>query len=70
LTSIDGPYEFEDIDVKALERRIDGVVLPADPKQAIWAIEVQALGEALLDFSATADLETWLAAHPTRQPNA
>ncbi len=40
--SIDGPYDFEAIDVKALERRIDGVVLPADPKQAILAIEVQA----------------------------
>ncbi|NEX17722.1 MAG: hypothetical protein C1943_14145 [Halochromatium sp.] len=39
---IDGPYAFEAIDVKALERRIDGVVLPADPAQAIWAIEVQA----------------------------
>ncbi|MEA3644021.1 MAG: DUF2887 domain-containing protein, partial [Lamprobacter sp.] len=39
---IDGPYDFQAIDVKALERRIDGVVLPADLKQAIWAIEVQA----------------------------
>ncbi|MBK5938182.1 Rpn family recombination-promoting nuclease/putative transposase [Halochromatium roseum] len=38
----DGPYAFEAIDVKALERCIDGVVLPADLKQAIWAIEVQA----------------------------
>ncbi|MDG4560245.1 MAG: DUF2887 domain-containing protein [Candidatus Competibacter sp.] len=39
---IAGPYDFEAIDVKALERRIDGVVLPAQPDEPIWAIEVQA----------------------------
>ena len=39
---IAGPYEFEAIDVKALERRIDGVVLPEQPEEPIWAIEVQA----------------------------
>ncbi len=39
---IAGPYGFEAIDVKALERRIDGVVLPEQPEEPIWAIEVQA----------------------------
>lgn len=39
---IAGPYDFEAIDVKALERRIDGVVLPEQPEEPIWAIEVQA----------------------------
>ena len=39
---IAGPYDFEAIDVKAPERRIDGVVLPEQPEEPIWAIEVQA----------------------------
>ena len=39
---IAGPYDFEAIDVKALERRIDGVVLPEQTEESIWAIEVQA----------------------------
>ncbi|MEA3644063.1 MAG: DUF4351 domain-containing protein, partial [Lamprobacter sp.] len=38
--------------------------------QALSADQLEELIEALLDFSAIADLETWLAAHPIRQPNA
>ena len=40
--------DFEAIDVKALERRINGVVFPADLKQAIWASEVEAQKDAII----------------------
>ena len=53
---IDGPYAFEAIDVKALERRIDGVVLPANPTQAIWAIEVQAQKDDAIDHRLLVDM--------------
>jgi predicted transposase YdaD len=39
---IKGRYRFDALDVKALERRIDGVVVPEDEAEPIWAIEVQA----------------------------
>ncbi|WPL19281.1 hypothetical protein Thiowin_04398 [Thiorhodovibrio winogradskyi] len=39
---ITGSYAFEAIDVKALERRIDGVVLSENTEDPIWVIEVQA----------------------------
>lgn len=39
---IAGRYRFDALDVKALERRIDGVVVPEDEAEPIWAIEVQA----------------------------
>ena len=32
--------------------------------QGLSLAEVEALGEALLDFAEPADLEAWLAAHP------
>ena len=36
--------------------------------QALPVDQLEDLIEALLDFSAAADLETWLAAHPYRNP--
>ncbi len=39
---INGRYRFDALDVKALERRIDGVVVPETEAEPIWAIEVQA----------------------------
>ncbi|MEA3644164.1 MAG: DUF4351 domain-containing protein [Lamprobacter sp.] len=38
--------------------------------QALSVDQLEDLIEALLAFSTIADLETWLAAHPIRQPNA
>jgi len=46
--SIVGPYHLEAVDVKKLERRIDGVILPADTEQPIWTIEVQAQYDKLI----------------------
>lgn len=40
-----GGYRFEAIEVKGLERRCDGVLLPHDPDETIWVVEFQAQKE-------------------------
>jgi len=40
--AIRGAYAFEAIEVKGLDRRSDGVLLPEDPEESIWVIEFQA----------------------------
>jgi predicted transposase YdaD len=37
-----GPYRFEALEVKGLDRRTDGVLLPDAPAETIWVIEFQA----------------------------
>jgi len=37
-----GPYRFEALEVKGLDRRTDGVLLPEAPDEPIWIIEFQA----------------------------
>jgi hypothetical protein len=37
-----GPYRFEALEVKGLDRRTDGVLLPEAPDEPIWVIEFQA----------------------------
>lgn len=39
--SVARPYQFDAVELKALARRIDGVVRPADADAPIWIIEVQ-----------------------------
>jgi predicted transposase YdaD len=39
------PYRFESITVKASEKRIDGVLEPADPSQPFYFLEVQAFSD-------------------------
>lgn len=40
--TVTGPYQFEAIELKALARRTDGVLMPQDPDTPIWVIEFQA----------------------------
>ncbi|WP_295434979.1 DUF2887 domain-containing protein [uncultured Thiodictyon sp.] len=37
-----GPYRFEALEVKGLDRRTDGVLLPETPGEPMWVIEFQA----------------------------
>ena len=39
---IQGPYHFEAIEVKGLDRRSDGVLMPEATGEPIWVIEFQA----------------------------
>lgn len=43
-----GPYLFEALEVKGLERRTDGVLLPQAPTEDIWVIEFQAQHDPLI----------------------
>lgn len=43
-----GPYLFEALDVKGLERRTDGVLIPQAPAEDIWIIEFQAQNDPLI----------------------
>lgn len=53
---IAGAYQFEAMDVKALERRIDGVVLPEQAEEAIRVIEVQAQRDHRIDHRLLIDM--------------
>jgi predicted transposase YdaD len=43
-----GPYLFEALDVKGLERRTDGVLMPLRADEDIWVIEFQAQRDPLI----------------------
>ena len=43
-----GDYGFEALEVKGLNRRSDGVLLPALPEEPIWVIEFQAQKDPLI----------------------
>lgn len=53
---IRGTYHFEAIDLKALERRCDGVLLPDDPSEPIWIIEFQAQADESIYFRLVTEL--------------
>lgn len=63
---IAGPYRFEALDVKALERRIDGVVFPEDEAAPIWAIEIQAQRDPAIYHRLLIDLGLLGERHPER----
>ncbi|MEA3642696.1 MAG: DUF4351 domain-containing protein, partial [Lamprobacter sp.] len=63
--------EAQRVALRLLRRRLGTLSKAQQARiQALSVDQLEDLIEALLDFSAIADLETWLAAHPTRQPNA
>lgn len=64
--NITGPYHLEALDVKALERRIDGVILPEDDQQPIWAIEIQAQRDPLIYHRLFIDMGLLGERHPKR----
>jgi predicted transposase YdaD len=57
--------------LRLLRRRLGSLTKNQQARvQSLPVEQLEDLGEALLDFSAAADLETWLATHPTPQQNA
>jgi hypothetical protein len=51
--------------MRLLTRRIGPLAPELEARvQDLSLAKVEALGDALLDFTAPADLEAWLAAHP------
>jgi predicted transposase YdaD len=63
--------EAQRVAVRLLRRRLGTLSKAQQARvQALPVDQLEDLIEALLDFSATADFDAWLAAHPTRQPNA
>lgn len=61
------PYLFEAMDIKALERRIDGVIVPQDPNEPLWTIEVQAQRDPLIYHRKLTDLGLLGERHPDRE---
>lgn len=45
---VHGPYLFEALNVKGLERRTDGVLVPQREDEGIWVIEFQARRDPLI----------------------
>ena len=64
---IEGPYQIDAIDLKALERRIDGVIVPEDTQQPIWAIEVQAQYDLSIYHRLLVDMGLLGTRHPKRE---
>ena len=64
---IEGPYQIDAIDLKSLERRIDGVIVPEDTQQPIWAIEVQAQYDSSIYHRLLVDMGLLGQRHPKRE---
>ncbi len=64
---IEGSYQIDTIDLKSLERRIDGVIVPEDTQQPIWAIEVQAQYDASIYHRLLVDMGLLGTRHPKRE---
>jgi predicted transposase YdaD len=65
--TVAGPYQFDPIDFKALERRLDGVVLPANQQEPIYAIEVQGWCDPGIYARMLIDMGLLMEAHPKRE---
>jgi hypothetical protein len=61
-----GSYRFEALEVKGLDRRTDGVLLPAAPDEPIWVIEVQARADAAVYHRTVVELGLVGERHPGR----
>ncbi|WPL17898.1 hypothetical protein Thiowin_02941 [Thiorhodovibrio winogradskyi] len=64
---IAGPYQFDAIDLKALERRLDGVVQPANEQEPMHAIEVQGWCDPSIYSRMLIDMGLLMKAHPKRE---
>ncbi len=58
------PYRFESITVKATEKRIDGVLEPTEPDQAIHFLEVQAAPDKEIYWRVTREVATYFEQRP------
>ena len=58
------PYRFESITVKASEKRIDGVLEPADPSQPFYFLEVQAFPDETIYWRAMREVATFFEQRP------
>jgi predicted transposase YdaD len=61
-----GRYRFEALEVKGLDRRTDGVLLPDAPEEPIWVIEVQGRGDANIYYRLLVELGLVGERHPGR----
>ncbi len=61
-----GRYHFEALEVKGLDRRTDGVLLPDAPGEPIWVIEVQGRGDANIYYRLLVELGLVGERHPGR----
>jgi predicted transposase YdaD len=58
------PYRFESITVKASEKRIDGVLEPADPSQPFYFLEVQAFPDDTIYWRELREVATFFEQRP------
>ena len=61
-----GPYLFEALDVKGLQRRTDGVLMPQHEDEGIWIIEFQAQSDPLIYHRLVHEIGLVGERHPTR----
>jgi len=63
---IHGPYVFEALDVKGLQRRTDGVLMPQREDEGIWVIEFQAQADPLIYHRLVQEIGLVGERHPNR----
>jgi predicted transposase YdaD len=61
-----GPYRFEALEVKGLDRRTDGVLLPEAPDETVWVIEFQARADTKIYYRSVVELGLVGERHPER----
>ncbi len=61
-----GPYRFEALEVKGLDRRTDGVLLPEAPEETGWVIEFQARADPNIYHRTVVELGLVGERHPGR----
>lgn len=64
---VSGPYQFEALSVKGLERHTDGVLIPRSVTQIIWVIEFQAQHDPLIYHRLLLEMALVGERHPTRE---
>jgi len=64
--AVRGPYLFEALEVKGLERRTDGVLIPRAAAEGIWVIEFQAQSDPLIYHRLLLEMALVGERHPAR----
>ncbi|AUB80740.1 DUF2887 domain-containing protein [Candidatus Thiodictyon syntrophicum] len=64
--AVRGPYLFEALDVKGLERRTDGVLIPRAQDEDIWVMEFQAQSDPLIYHRLLLEMALVGERHPQR----
>lgn len=60
-------YRFESITVKMAEKRIDGVLEPAEPEQPIYFLEVQAFPDEVIYWRVMREVATYFEQRPAQR---